>query len=182
MSRPRVEINLKRCERLKELIRETGIKQNQLAADTKISQQAISAMVQGKANVTETTAQLISEKFPQYSVEWLMGFSDYKNNAEQFCDTISRAQEKADLLLRGLSTFAQLTDYQIKLPLPPSVGGRVFVEDAITAIKEGYAISHGDESIQMSLEEMNTFENEILDLVELHLKHLFRRKGAKNNG
>lgn len=78
MPRPKAEINAKRCERLKQIIREQGIKQTKLSEETGISQQAISAMVRGKANVTETTAEIMAEKFPQYSVEWLLGFTDYK--------------------------------------------------------------------------------------------------------
>ena len=68
MPRPKAEINVKRCERLKQIIKEQGIKQTELSEETGISQQAISAMVQGKANVTEATAEIMADKFPQYSV------------------------------------------------------------------------------------------------------------------
>ena len=110
MPRPKAEINAKRCERLKQIIREQGIKQTKLSEETGISQQAISAMVRGKANVTETTAEIMAEKFPQYSVEWLLGFTDYKNNAEKFGITVSQMQHEGYLLLKGLSSFAQLKD------------------------------------------------------------------------
>lgn len=29
---------------------------------------------------------------------------------------------------------------------------------------------------------MNAFENEVLDFIELQLKHLFKRKGISDNG
>lgn len=83
MARPIVEINVKRCNRLKQLISETGIRQTQLSELTNISQQAISNMVQCKANVTETTARAVIEVFPQYNFDWLMGYSDYKTGLEQ---------------------------------------------------------------------------------------------------
>ena len=183
MSRPKKEINAKRCERLKQIISETGIKQNQLAVETGISQQSISAMVQGKANVTQTTAEIIVDRFPQYSIEWLLGFPDFKNNAEKCRSIISQAQHEGDLLLSGLSAFAQLNDYQIKLCSPPvSAHGKIAVEDVLKAVRDGYTISHNHVSIQLSLEEMNAFENEVCDFVELQLKHLFKRKGASDNG
>ena len=97
MARPKLKINAKRCERLKQIIEETGIHQNQLCADTGISQQAISAMVNKKANVTDQTAELIIERFPQYSLAWLKGDTDYKNNADKFNTIISQVQHEGDL-------------------------------------------------------------------------------------
>lgn len=182
MPRPKAEINVKRCERLKQVIKEQGIKQTRLSEETGISQQAISAMVQGKANVTETTAAIMAEKFPQYSVEWLLGFTDYKNNTEEFGITVSQMQHEGYLLLKGLSSFAQLANYQIKSCPPVSTHGKIVVEDALKAVREGYIISHNHASIQLSIEEMNTFENEVFEFIELQLKHLFKRKGASGDG
>lgn len=180
MARPKIEINVKRCERLKQIIEETGVKQNELAFNTGISQQAISSMVQKKANVTETTAEIIVKMFPQYSFEWLMGYTDYKNNTEKLCAVISKAQNEGDLLLSGLSAFAQLCDYHIKLSSPAH--GSHNVEDVLKMVTEGYTLTHDGASIQLSLEEMNAFENEVCDFVELKLKHLFKQRGANGNG
>lgn len=177
MSRPKVEINDLKCKRLKEIIESEGVKQNQLSKETGISQQAISAMVQGKANVTETTAEIIVKRFPQYSIEWLLGFSDYKNSTEKNSAVISQAQHEGDLLLTGLSAFAQLAQYQIKVTSPMQKIGTV--EETLNMLMDGYTISHDGASIKLSLEEMNVFENEAFDFVELQLKHLFKRKGGK---
>lgn len=43
----------------------------------------------------------------------------------------------------------------------------------------GYTISHDGVSIELSLEEMSVFENEVCDFVELQFKHLFKRKGGQ---
>lgn len=177
MSRPKVEINDLRCKRLKEIIESERVKQNQLSKETGISQQAISTMVQGKANVTETTAEIIVKRFPQYSIEWLLGFSDYKNSTEKYSAVISQAQHEGDLFLTGLSAFAQLAHYQIMATSPMQKSGTV--EDTLNMLMDGYTISHDDASIKLSLEEMNVFENEVFDFVELQLKHLFKRKGGQ---
>lgn len=182
MSRPRAEINIKRCKRLKQLIDETGIKQNQLAADTGISQQSISAMVQEKANVTDTTIEIITKKFPQYSAEWLSGYSDYKNTTERFAAAVSRACDEGELLLTGLNAFAQLANYHISANFPQSVNGRIAIEGAINAVKRAYTITHDGTSIQLSVDEMNAFENEVLDFITLQFAHLFKRKEAADNG
>lgn len=177
MSRPTGEIKVLRCKRLKQFIRETGITQKQLSNETNISQQSISAMIQEKANVTELTAQIIAAKYPEYSVEWLLGFSDYKNATEKNLAVISRARHAGDLLFEGLNAFAELAGYHITLASP--VQNKSTVEVALKMVRDGYKFSHNGISIQLSLEEMNAFENEVCDFVELQLKHLFKRKGGQ---
>ena len=180
MARPRAKINDKRCMRLKQLIGERKITQTQLSEETGISQQAISAMVQGKANVTETTSAAIVRLFPEYSTEWLLGFSDYKNNKEKFRSVIARGQDESNLLLSGLIAFARLTEYKIDLTYPAK--NMYTVEERLKIAREGYTISHNNASIRLSIDEMNAFENEVCDFVELQLKHLFKRKGVTDNG
>lgn len=87
-------------------------------------------------------------------------------------------QHEGYLLLKGLSSFAQLANYQIKSCSPVSTHNKISVEDTLKAARESYIISHNRASIQLSAEEMNAFENEVCDFVELQLKHLFKRKGA----
>lgn len=74
MARKKVEINPIRGERLKELLKELNIKQNELAKRIHISQQTISKIIQGKANLTEDTAKAIAKEFPAYSFDYLMGY------------------------------------------------------------------------------------------------------------
>lgn len=74
MPRKAVEIRSIRSERLKTLIDEQGITQAMLSAKIFISQQTISKIINGKANLTEETARKIIEAYPGYSLDYLMGF------------------------------------------------------------------------------------------------------------
>lgn len=184
MARPKGVINEKRCKRLKQILVETDTSQKQLHEMTNISQQAISAMIKKYANVTETTAKLVTDLFPNYSFEWLMGYTDYKNNSEKFAAVISKAQNEGDLLLHGLTAFAKLCGYQIGLSSPAYKLGEepVPVEKVLKMVRDGYTIQKDGQTVRLSLDEMNLFENEVCDFVELKLKHLFKQKGDKNNG
>ncbi len=189
MARPKMEINEERCKRLNQVFIETGIPQNWFSKLEHgeygyISQQAISQMVNKKANVTETTARTVHRYFPQYSVDWLMGYTDYKNDADKFNAVISEMQTESDLLLRGLTAFAKLCDYEIRLTSPAHNPEETYapVEKWMKMIHDGYTIRKDDQTVQLSLEEMNAFENEVCDFVELKLKHLFKQKGDRNNG
>lgn len=195
MSRPKVEINVKRCERLKQIIDETGISQKQLWKKTGLSQQAISAMVRGNANVTETTAKLVTGLFPQYSVDWLMGSSDYKNESHFASQWLKGAVKAENLLLAGLSSFASLSGYEIT---PPKLTATITTEEGLSmpltaencddlskatlTMVSGYVISKDGQSVELNPEEMDAFENEVCDFVEFKLKHLFKQRGANING
>ena len=189
MARPKVDINAERCKRLNQVFSETGIPQNWFSKLEHgeygyISQQAISQMINKKANVTETTARTINRYFPQYSVDWLMGYTDYKNDREKFSTVISELQTESDLLLRGLIAFAKLCDYEIELTSPAHKPEETSasVDNLMKMLHDGYTIRKGDQTVQLSMEEMNAFENEVCDFVELKIKHLFKQKGDRNNG
>ncbi len=180
MARPKGVIHVERCKRLKQIIDETNVNQKWLSGKTNISQQAISEMVNEHANVTETTAGLITDLFPQYSFSWLMGYTDYKNDSEKFNAVISDMQDESNLLLHGLIAFAKLCAYHIEIFSPAHEPDEksASIEKWVKMVKDGYIIRKDNKTVQLSLKEMNAFENEVCDFVELKLKHLFREKGA----
>lgn len=74
MARRQVKINPIRGERLKTLCKEQGITQAELSERIFLSQQTVSKIVQGKANLTESTAATIVRVFPGYRYDWIMAF------------------------------------------------------------------------------------------------------------
>lgn len=83
MARPRREINAECGKRLKTLLEETGTTQNKLADLIHISQQTISQIITGKANLTPETARMIIEEFPDYRLNWLLEYDDLKTVNDQ---------------------------------------------------------------------------------------------------
>lgn len=69
-------------ERLKTLIENEKTTQIQLSNEIFLSQQTISAIVQGKANLTEERALDIIGIYPKYRREWLMGVDDYMTHED----------------------------------------------------------------------------------------------------
>lgn len=76
MSRKKTEINPIRAERVKTLIEREGIKQTAFAEKIHMTQQNVSRIINRKNALTEETARQIVEKFPDYRIEWLMGYDD----------------------------------------------------------------------------------------------------------
>lgn len=182
MARPKVKINPIRGLRLKQICEEQDIKQIQLSEIIHISQQAISSMIKGTATVTVETVNLVTRAFPEYRKEWLLGLDDYKTEAdrkraiaEQFSQTIDTMKYEGDLLYTGLCAFALLNQFEITPPQTKNTGS---IENYFRAVKAGYQIAKGEQFVSLSVEEMNRFENEVCDFVELKLKHLFKQKGV----
>lgn len=77
MSRKKTEINPKRAENLKKLIGWQEISQKELGKKINYTQQSVSKIINMKTPLTEETAKEIIKVFPQYRLEWLLGYDEY---------------------------------------------------------------------------------------------------------
>ena len=76
MSRKPTEIQPIRAERLKELIKDLNMSQTDFSKSVNYSQQHISGIINQKTALTEETAQDIISVYPDYRIEWLLGYDD----------------------------------------------------------------------------------------------------------
>ena len=97
MPRPKLEINPICGKRLKQVCQEQGITQKQLSKKIHLSEQGISAIVQGNARLTGDMANRVIEVFPQYRVEWLLGYDDMPT--EEYVQSYKRAMQIRDRLM-----------------------------------------------------------------------------------
>lgn len=117
MGRIKVEINPVCGERLRQLIKDNGTTQKQLAKDIGVSEQTIYNIVRGKFSLTEAVAKLILEKYPTYCTDlWLLGKAEYRTSEieqssikEQIRNKVTKIfQSQAKRQERMLSVFAEL--------------------------------------------------------------------------
>ena len=97
MSRQKTEINLKRAENVKKLIenekkRDPKFSQTELAKRIHMTQQNISRIINMKQPLIEETARLIIEAFPDYRIEWLLGYDDSMTHYE-WADNIQNMKD-----------------------------------------------------------------------------------------
>lgn len=161
-----MEINPIRGLRVKQLCEEQGINQTELSQRIYISQQKISEMINGKANVTETTARAIIKAFPQYRFEWLMGYDDFKTLIELNLANYQRVKHEGELLDIAFFYFAKLNGYTVE---HPNFSSAHSVEEAIGFVQHGYKIKKEGQSRQLSLDELRDLENDICDYIGYRL-------------
>lgn len=132
----------------------------------------------GKRMMSAEYARLFG-KVLGVQASYLLGESDYKTEAARFYSVIDNMNQEGNLLYSGLCAFAMLTDYEIT---PPNLSNTGSLENYFKEMRDGYKITKNNQTVTLSLEEMNSFENEICDFVELKLIHLFKQKAGINNG
>ena len=82
MARKRTGINTIRGERLRSLLENLGMEQQELANKIGYSKEHISYIINGKRNLTQGAAEAIVKIFPEIRVGWLLGYEDYSTNYE----------------------------------------------------------------------------------------------------
>ena len=173
MPHPKQIINPLSSERLKILLGELKITQNDLANRIYVTQQTISKIVNQKAPLTQKNAELIEKEFPPYRAAWLLGLDDFKTKAELFLRPLAESTAEHDIMFSALSLLGQINGFSI---VPPDISS----SDAVSVIKSrksGYSICKGNRTIHISLEDMNNLEVLIADFVKLQLDYLFKQKG-----
>ena len=175
-------IENKRVSAIKTLLEREGITQEQLAGKIRISprkgsdptttmepQNLSRCLTSGK--VSEKLCYKIHDAFPKYRIEWLLGYSDAMTNADLLIDEIQKANEEAYLLHNGFSSFAKLSGFQIDFA---PIVGNPSIEENFRNMHEYCTITRDGKSVTLSMSELNDFENELCDYIQLRLFHMMK--------
>lgn len=111
MGRPKAIVNTERGRRLKILIEEQDTTGTALASDIPVSQQTVSKIINGKANLTDAVADRVIELYPQYRKEWLMGYDDIKTRAQKTLSDLPAWGRRYDAIRTLVSDRAELLGY-----------------------------------------------------------------------
>ena len=157
--RPRKEVKPEHSIRLKCLLDNEDIKQKQLSKMIPISQQTISKIVQGHQPLTTGLAERIIEKFPQYSLQWLLGYvddrymfaEDYAKHMDEITQLfIQNDRDKEKYLKKGIEQIAYSCGFEVSFGV-----GRLTVKPNEELAESGYTES----TIELSsfLEDVQAF-------------------------
>lgn len=181
MSRPKTEINPQRALNLKTLIereiksrkeRKEKYSQTAFAKDIGHSQQNISEIINLKHGLTEETAHDIIRVFPDYRIEWLLGYDDYMTESDKLASLIKNMKEETNLMEKGLYCFLKLYGFSVAEADYKKIGDPVI--DKIREVHSGITISRDGKKTTLSLTELRDFQNEIGEYIELRLKHMMK--------
>ena len=146
--------------------------------DKERNEKQIGYIENGKRKLSAEYARLLGKVFGVQPA-FLLCETDYETETARFHSVIDTMNHEGNLLYTGLCAFAMLTDYEVT---PPNLTNTGSIENYFKQMKAGYRITKDNQTVTLTLEEMNCFENEVCDFVELKLKHLFKQKGVDING
>lgn len=165
-----MKTNQKRVENIKTLLKREGLKQNALCDIWLMNESNVSrTLISGK--VSEELCQRLADRFPQYRITWILGYDDHMTDAEILLDSIQTAKKENDLLHQGFFSFTQLSGFKIDIA---SINKTETVENILQTMKEYCKISRDGKSVSFSIDDLNSFENEICDYIELRLLHMMK--------
>lgn len=142
------------------------------------NEKQVSYIENGTRQISAEYARLFG-KVLGVQASYLLAETDYETEAARFYSVIDDMNQEGNLLYSGLCAFAMLTDYEIT---PPNFSNASSLQSYFDEMNSGYKITKSNQTVTLSLEEMNRFENEICDFVELKLIHLFKQKAGVKNG
>lgn len=186
MGRKKIEINTKRGERLKQLLSDGGMGQNELAAIIGYTKEHISYIINGRRNLTEEAAQAIIKQFSGTRIEWLMGYDDYKTEGDRIDAITFGSNEVYDLIkklmeLHGYVVVADTFDYE---PPEADENGKQYREVyyGIKSIETGACAYIGNNEIERLIYEIDDFiEFKCLSAVNIIRDRMERKNRVARN-
>lgn len=163
--------NPHQARHLAQMKEELGLSQKQIAdACSQLSQQRVSLILKGEADLQEYQAQDLAKSFPPYRAEWLMGFDEYPTESDFIAAQQRKEMQAADRASMDMHSLL------MKLAIR---AGYVFMIDTTKygdadedlTIKEGWTsfsvFRRGDRgSTELSAKEVQEIERQIIAFTE----------------
>lgn len=158
-------------ERLKKWIDHIGITQKTLSELINVTPQRVNQIIKGVRKMSDENVRLISERtHDNYGQKvrgaWLLALDDYMTEADMLSETLQEKKEEATLLQQGVFSFAKLSGFMISIN---PIGNVETIQKDMT---DYCTFSRDNKSVTLSVDELNAFENEICDYIELRLRYM----------
>ena len=163
------ELQQLQAVRLKRLLDDQNISQKDLAEMLKVSPTSVNHWVNGKVHMNDYNARLICEKYPEYSPDYLRGYSDYQN---------AKAEESA----RAFVQFS-IENHVEKIALSRGFEAQLIMQFSQPENSERpeycgfYKVIRNsqNETLRIPDEIWSAFVDEVCDYVEMRLNQMMKR-------
>lgn len=153
---------------------ELGLSQKAIAdACSQLSQQRVSLILKGEADLQDYQAQDLAKSFPPYRAEWLMGFDEYPTESDYIAAQKRKKTEASDKesmdmhsLLMKLAIRAGYV-FSIATTKMGEVDDDLSIKDGATSFSLWRRNDRG--SIELSAKEVKEIERQIIAFTEFQL-------------
>lgn len=181
MGRPRATINPKQGIRLKYVLDECQLSQNDLAEKIHVGQQAVSKYVTCKTQLPQDTAEAIASVC-NVRASWLLGLDDWKTDNEIVGYFIGKEWDREDAIEKLLDTLGYnfIATGKGRSTIHCEIDGEM--KDVCKVVKDepsAYNIFYDKKIIaQCSFADISALSDEIADFAEFKAKKLCEKRGV----
>lgn len=174
------ELKVETGRRLKLLYKETGISQRDLAEMLGRKEAALSPIANGKTTMTERWANRIHSVLPDYSVEYLMGESPYRNDREREIEERKARLHNTDMLDLGIGALADACGYIFTARATLVPQGETLESGFQKLVPDTEIIvSRGGETTVISRKDMRRIQQEVCDFLDFKIQQAFKANGER---
>lgn len=155
-------------ERVKRMLSDLGISQSELARQIGCSTAAVNQWVTGKRGMRMDSAQLIEDRYPLYSAEWLTGQTDHQNLARVFAATLK--DMAVDPMVAATITLASGAGYDLLTPFDTATR----ISDSAQALYDGHdmLVTIGGTDQTLTLGQLVELTGELTDYLTVRLRRM----------
>ena len=155
-------------ERVKRLLDDLGISASELARQIGCSPAAVSQWASGKRLMRMDSAQLIEDRYPLYSAEWLTGQTDHQNLARVFAATLK--DMAVDPMVAATITLASGAGYDLLTPFDTASN----ISTSAQAVCDGHdmPVTIGGTDQKLTLGQIVELTGELTDFLTVRLRRL----------
>lgn len=155
-------------ERVKSLLSDLGISASELARRIGCSPAAVSQWASGKRLMRMDSAQLIEDRYPLYSAEWLTGQTDHQNLARVFAATLKDIS--IDPMVAATITLASGAGYDLLTPFDTARN----ISTSAQAVCDGHdmMVTIGGTDQTLTLGQLVELTGELTDFLTVRLRRM----------
>ena len=159
MSRKGEEFNPVCGIRVKQIIAREGLTNRAFAGLVHLSEKTVSGMVNLRQKVTEVTAKEIVKAFPEYQVEWILGYTEYMTKQEAANAYLIRLSDDAAALDTAIINLLKLNGWTMQA----------------MSDKDGYVLENREENkvFELDMLEMIALRNDLQGYTKYRLDSMF---------
>lgn len=142
-------------------------------------------------NLTDERAEQIIAAYPQYRIQWLMGYDDFKTDAELVAFMLAGVESAKSgseapalggtALDASMYLMGQLSGFELSLWRNRLDDARN-VEQAVDEIKRGCIVSRYGKSAEIDIDRWGEIANEVCDFVKFKLQREIDRANPARKG
>ena len=159
-------------EHLDTVLKEKRLNQAEFADSFGFSTSSVSEWMNGKRPMSDRTARVIHERWPEYSPDWLRGYDLGRNPSDNFLETIAASREESNMMLSAFFYLAKLNGFTVSLPFYEAAG----IEEIVSSIKDDFAtISRDGVTVKLGMDDFYELQNQFVDYAGMRLGRIIRR-------